>query len=132
MESIFAFAVFASTALGQGIFINSPAAGSKLKVGETITGFIQAMAEIGIAIGIQSCPATRPCPAPNEYLQNVLYSGPFAPEYHTGFYDQYQNFTLTVPDVTGPAQIGITRAFLVGAGWATTVGSIASNYTIVA
>ncbi|RAH85429.1 hypothetical protein BO86DRAFT_376433 [Aspergillus japonicus CBS 114.51] len=138
MKSTLALTAFATMALGQGIFINSPAAGTELQVGETITvqvargDYIQAMTEIGIAIGIQSCPDTRPCPPPNEYLQYVLYNGPYDPEYETGFYDQYQNFTVTVPDVTGPAQIGVSRAYLVGAGYLTVVGSTASNYTIVA
>ncbi|PYH48541.1 uncharacterized protein BP01DRAFT_353705 [Aspergillus saccharolyticus JOP 1030-1] len=138
MKSLITLAACATTALAQGIFINSPPANSQLQVGETITvqvargDYIQAMTEIGIAIGIQSCPDTRPCAPPNEYLQDLLYTGPFDPEYHTDFYDEYQNFTLTVPDVTGPAQIGVTRAYLVGAGYLTVVGSAASNYTIVA
>ncbi|OOF98991.1 hypothetical protein ASPCADRAFT_127572 [Aspergillus carbonarius ITEM 5010] len=135
MKSILPLALCATTTLAQGIYINSPAAGSQLTAGSSITvqvaryNFIQSVAEIGLGIGISSC--TNGCSDPTAALGTLGYNGGYDPEFGPGIHDQYENFTMTVPDITGPAQIGIVRAFLVGLGYTITIGSAVANVTIV-
>ncbi|PWY68983.1 hypothetical protein BO94DRAFT_628586 [Aspergillus sclerotioniger CBS 115572] len=127
--------LYTTTALSQGIYINSPAPGSQLSAGSSITvqvaryDFIQSVAEIGLGIGFSSC--TNGCPDPTASLGTLGYSGGYDPEFGPGIHDQYENFTMTVPETTGPAQIGVVRAFLVGLGYETTIGSAVANVTIV-
>ncbi|GKZ69930.1 hypothetical protein AnigIFM50267_005167 [Aspergillus niger] len=136
MKSILSLALYTATALAQGIYINSPAAGTELQAGETVTVqlvrpvFSENVAEIGIAIGIESCSGSSGCPDPDSEIGNLLYSGPYDPQ-SNGPPDPYENFTITVPDVTGPAQIGVVRPFLVGLSYEFVVGSAVTNVTIV-
>ncbi|RAK95673.1 uncharacterized protein BO80DRAFT_497561 [Aspergillus ibericus CBS 121593] len=135
MKSILPLTLYATTALAQGIYINSPAAGSQLQAGSSVTvqvaryDFIQSVAEIGLGIGIESC--TNGCPDPTGSLGTLVYNGGYDPQLGPGIHDEYQNFTITVPDTTGNVQIGIVRAFLVGLGYTVTIGSAVTNVTIV-
>ncbi|GLA72717.1 hypothetical protein AtubIFM55763_003602 [Aspergillus tubingensis] len=136
MKSILSLVLYTATALAQGIYIESPAAGTELKAGETITvqigrpGFPENIAEIGIAIGIESCSGSSGCTAPDSAIGNLLYSGPYDPQSNGPPYP-YENFTVTVPDVTGPAQIGVVRPYLVGLSYEFVVGTAVMNVTIV-
>ncbi|PYI11220.1 hypothetical protein BO78DRAFT_425754 [Aspergillus sclerotiicarbonarius CBS 121057] len=135
MKSILSLALCATTALAQGIYINSPAAGSQLTAGSSVTlqvaryNFIQSVAEVGLGVGIESC--TSGCPDPTGALGTLVYNGGYDPQLGPGIHDEYENFTITVPDTKGPAQIGIVRAFLVGLAYTITIGSAVTNVTIV-
>ncbi|KAE9394355.1 hypothetical protein BT96DRAFT_862911 [Gymnopus androsaceus JB14] len=122
----FVFLALASTSFiagaeAQGIVINHPTANTTLHQGVPFTvqisrpNHIQYAYEVGVAIGALAC--TSPCPDPESQLGDVLYTGPYNPQFH-GPGDQYQNFTVTIPQgsQTGSYQLGIIRFFLIGAG----------------
>ncbi|GKZ36207.1 hypothetical protein AbraIFM66950_007204 [Aspergillus brasiliensis] len=135
MKSILSLTLCAAIALAQGISIKSPAAGTELKAGENVTVqivrpiFIENVVEIGIAIGIEPCSESSGCPSPDSAIGNLLYSGAFDPQTN-GPGGQYENFTVTVPDLTGAAQIGVVRPFLVGDSYEFVVGTATTNVTI--
>ncbi|KOS18117.1 hypothetical protein ESCO_003294 [Escovopsis weberi] len=124
----FSLSYFAIGALAQGIYVASPPAGALLALGETFVvqvvrpNFILRATEIGLAIGLVSCP-NGTCPPPTSQLGSVLYHGPFDPQYH-GPGQQYENFTVQVPInfQPGPASIQVARFFLIGAGSTPTIG----------
>lgn len=64
--------------------------------------------EVGIAIGLHSC-GDSPCGADPDvanFLDPVLYAGPYNPQYREVGVQPYQNFTVTVPEYfyPGPPQ----------------------------
>ncbi|KAE9394353.1 hypothetical protein BT96DRAFT_194981 [Gymnopus androsaceus JB14] len=132
----FVLLALASTSLiagaeAQGIIINQPTAGTTLSQGVPFTvqisrpGNIEFAYEVGLAIGALAC--TSPCPDPESQIGDVLYTGPFDPEFH-GPGEQYQNFTVTIPEgvQTGSYQLGILRFYLIGAGPSATL----NEYTV--
>jgi hypothetical protein len=71
--------------------------------------------EIGIAIGISSCPSGI-CEAPDACLGAIVYSGPFKPAYHENKKSPFQTFELIIPSSMerGMAQLNVAHASLVG------------------
>ncbi|KAK2459978.1 hypothetical protein APHAL10511_007984 [Amanita phalloides] len=122
--------VCATVSVAQGVDIIHPKSGSRFALGHKFTvelvrnPHIQTATEIGIAIGVYSCPST-PCPPPDGALGYVMYAGPYHPESH-GVGPQYQNFTVTLPTNSyyrGKAQLNVVRAFLIGAGPGAALGT---------
>ncbi|KAJ7288008.1 hypothetical protein C8J57DRAFT_1706530 [Mycena rebaudengoi] len=119
--------LFVASAWGQASHIGLPTAGTTLQIGQTFTfqvvrpNSIQGSTEVGIAIGILSCPVsqTPTCPSPAGQLGTILYTGPFAPERHE-MAMIYENFTFVVPTdaflAPGRAQLAVARLHLIGAG----------------
>ncbi|RDB18469.1 hypothetical protein Hypma_000294 [Hypsizygus marmoreus] len=82
---------------------------------------LQGSTEVGIVIGLQSCPITNPfpCAPPNEQVGTILYKGKYKPKLHEQPGRPYQNFTVTIPDAdyfVGRAQLSVVRFHLIGAG----------------
>ncbi|KAG1759275.1 hypothetical protein EDD22DRAFT_906736 [Suillus occidentalis] len=71
--------------------------------------------EVAVVIGIQSCPGT-PCIAPADYMGQILYNGPFSPQYHETYNPPYENFTVQIPSsiASGTALLGVAHVTLVG------------------
>ncbi|KAJ7625293.1 hypothetical protein DFH06DRAFT_1229077 [Mycena polygramma] len=112
---------------GQRSFIGSPHPGDTLHFNKNFTlqlvrpNGLQSSTEIGIAIGLLSCPVSQGpvCPPPTSQLGTILFTGQFAPTRHTDN-TIYENFTLTVPNndflSAGRAQLAVVRLHLIGAG----------------
>lgn len=83
---------------------------------------LTASTEVAIVIGFLSCVGlnTPTCPPPSATIGNVLYNGPYDPEFHNNGSlpnkPPYQNFTVTIPASApaGPAQLSLTHLSLVG------------------
>jgi len=84
-----------------------------LNVQDTLTG----SEEIAIVIAIQSCPSGNCLPV-SEDMGTVLYEGPFNPQFGSGAYDPYEDFSVQLPASfpTGQAQLGLAHFSLVGVG----------------
>ncbi|KAL2831708.1 hypothetical protein BDW59DRAFT_139871 [Aspergillus cavernicola] len=123
MKTFAILASLAATALAQNVFVNLPE-GNELPAGGEVTiqvsrpNSLTGSREIGIAIGIQSCP-TNGCLPSTSVLGVELYTGLFQPDYHGtgGAGVPYENFTVTIPEdtVEGQAVVGVAHASLVGA-----------------
>lgn len=79
---------------------------------DTLTGSV----EVAVVIGIQSCPGT-PCIDPADYMGQILYNGPFDPQFHETTFYPYENFTVQIPSsiASGTALLGVVHVALVGA-----------------
>ncbi|KAJ6032725.1 hypothetical protein N7540_003457 [Penicillium herquei] len=122
MQFIVALAAFAGVALAQSTNIALPKAGTTVAAGsdlvvqierpDTLTG----SDEIAVAIGMVSCPSGT-CPSAGEALGTLLYHGAFDPEFNTGSYYPYENFTITVPSTfaAGNAQVNVAHLSTYGA-----------------
>jgi hypothetical protein len=71
--------------------------------------------EVAVVIGIQSCPGA-PCIAPADYMGQILYNGPFNPQFHEAYNPPYENFTVQIPSsiASGTALLGVAHVTLVG------------------
>jgi len=71
--------------------------------------------EVAVVIGLQSCPGT-PCIAPADFMGQILYNGPFNPQYHETYNPPYENFTIQIPSniATGTALLGVAHVTLIG------------------
>ncbi|KAF8844284.1 hypothetical protein BDN67DRAFT_978188 [Paxillus ammoniavirescens] len=114
-------ALFVSTALAQGITIVSPAPGSTVTSGSSITVqvgtdiFIENLETIGIAIGLQSCPNGSGCSTADQGIGTILYMGLFDPLLGPEYNGLYQDFTVTIPSSTpvGQANLAVADFYLV-------------------
>ncbi|KAG6829721.1 hypothetical protein H0H92_003680 [Tricholoma furcatifolium] len=112
---------FAAMAMAQGNQISLPAAGAKIKGGSnTVVRFQRFngptyLQEVGIAIAFLSC-GSSPCDQSLDRLGTVLYAGSYNPTAH-GAGGTYEDFTVTIPDTKGPAQLGIGHYFVVGVSY---------------
>ncbi|KAL2826703.1 hypothetical protein BDW59DRAFT_145056 [Aspergillus cavernicola] len=121
MKTFVILTTLAATALAQNVYVDLPG-GPELIAGDEVTiqvqrpNFLSGSREIGIAIGIQSCP-TEPCIPSESSLGTELYNGSFNPEYHENAIPPYENFTVTIPEgtATGNAIVGVAHASIVGA-----------------
>ena len=78
----------------------------------TLTG----STEVGISIQLHHCTQT-PCEDIGIWLGNLLYAGPYNPQFGPGFFGEpQQNFTVTIPDSfpSGPALLSVGHANVVG------------------
>ncbi|KAF9220108.1 hypothetical protein BS17DRAFT_353969 [Gyrodon lividus] len=123
MKSIFSLALFAAAALAQNAAIGLPKQGQSISPGSNLTVQVQrpnsltGSEEVAVVIGFQSCPS-GPCISPADYMGQILYNGPFSPQYHEFYNPPYQNFTVQVPSTAakGTALIGVAHVTLIGAG----------------
>ncbi|KAJ7625298.1 hypothetical protein DFH06DRAFT_742267 [Mycena polygramma] len=111
----------------QASHIGSPLPGTTLHFNKNFTlqlvrpNSIEGSTEVGIAIGLLSCPTTEEavCPSPFGQLGEILFIGQFDPTIRSGGVF-YENFTLTVPSAdffsAGRAQLAVARLHLIGAG----------------
>ncbi|KAF8442064.1 hypothetical protein L210DRAFT_3398358 [Boletus edulis BED1] len=115
--SLFATATFAqNAALGLPMFNQTVNPGSDLIVQVQRPNSLTGSEEVAVVIGLQSC-SNRPCTPPSDFLGNILYNGPFKPQYHEQYLPPYQNFTVQIPSTaSGTALIGVAHITLVGAG----------------
>ncbi|KIK55995.1 hypothetical protein GYMLUDRAFT_62273 [Collybiopsis luxurians FD-317 M1] len=121
-------------AAAQGILIETPAPNSTLSLNEPFVvqiarpSHIESAIEVGLAIGVVSCP----CGAdPESKMGYVLYAGPFNPQFHEPGLP-YQNFTLTLPTgLTGSVQLNVLRFYLIGAGPSATLNEYSVPLTVV-
>ncbi|KAI0755326.1 hypothetical protein C8Q80DRAFT_1093760 [Daedaleopsis nitida] len=129
MKSFFALAALAASALAQNINIGAPAdlstvsPGSEINVmvvrPNTLTGSV----EIAVVIGMWPCAGADghgTCAEQDvsDILGNVLYNGPFHPQYQEGAQGlpPHQNFTVTVPQhFTSQASLAVAHFAIVGA-----------------
>ncbi|KAL4784899.1 hypothetical protein BJX76DRAFT_356635 [Aspergillus varians] len=139
MKPFAILASLAATALAQNAFVNLPD-GDQLPAGDQVTvqvtrpNSLTGSREIGVAIGLQSCP-TSPCQPSDSVLGVALYTGSFNPQYHgsSGAGVPYENFTVTIPEDTprGRAVVGVAHAALVGAVSGPLFEVVTANATIV-
>lgn len=105
----------------QSAFINLPAPGSDITAGANFTVQIglpdnlTGSKEIAIVIALQSCP-TGNCLPVSEDMGTILYAGPFNPQFGSGAFIPYEDFSVQVPAsfATGQAQLGLAHFNLVG------------------
>ncbi|KAF8075234.1 hypothetical protein FPV67DRAFT_1446176 [Lyophyllum atratum] len=116
---------FLGASNAQRSFIGSPLNGATVTSGCNVVvqvvrpNSIQGSIEVGIVIGLQSCPVsdpTRPCLPPSQAVGAVLFKGTFNPVLHEQPGRPYQNFTVTIPNFLGKAQLSVSRFHLIGAG----------------
>ncbi|KAG6832763.1 hypothetical protein H0H87_000416 [Tephrocybe sp. NHM501043] len=109
----------------QRSFISSPSEGTDVTRGSQIVvqvvrpNSIQGSIEVGMVIGLQSCPVTNPypCAPPQQQVGSVLFSGQFNPVLHEQPGRPYENFTVMIPDTdyfSGRAQLSVDRFHLIG------------------
>ncbi|KAJ7134908.1 hypothetical protein C8R44DRAFT_977387 [Mycena epipterygia] len=132
ISSILTFCTFyIATVWAQATELGSPLPGAILQFNTNFTVqlilpiSIEGSIDVGIAIGLLSCPTSEEatCPPPADELGDVLFVGPFNPTLHP-MAMFYENFTVTVPSEgfpVGRAQLTIARFHLVGAGATPTV-----------
>ncbi|EKM52099.1 uncharacterized protein PHACADRAFT_165414 [Phanerochaete carnosa HHB-10118-sp] len=121
----------AATCLAQNIVINIPAANSTVSPGQWVTvevdkpGAQSPSTEVALVLSMAPCPSvgcTDPSYNPSNQLGQILYNGPYNPQYHpeTGVgKPQYQNFSIEVPtSFTSGENIALiaTHINLIGAG----------------
>ncbi|KAK2459287.1 hypothetical protein APHAL10511_008708 [Amanita phalloides] len=116
--------ILSTVAFGQGVVVSYPPAGTSVKRGDHIRvqidrpDSLSSSFEIGVGIAIAPC-GTRPCFLPEDFMGYVLYHGGYNPVLINGRgLTLVQNFSVEVPSTfpTGPAQLNIAHATLIGAG----------------
>ncbi|KAH7910767.1 hypothetical protein BJ138DRAFT_1152240 [Hygrophoropsis aurantiaca] len=120
-KSILTIPLFAALALAQGAVIGYPPQGTSVAPGSSLIVQVERpntlsnSEEVAVVIGVQSC-ATQPCVSPAGDMGQILYNGPFAPQYHESGTPPYQNFTVQIPSTlaSGTALIGVAHFTLVG------------------
>ncbi|KIP06184.1 hypothetical protein PHLGIDRAFT_36040 [Phlebiopsis gigantea 11061_1 CR5-6] len=129
------FAVLASlvaACLAQNVAISAPPGNSTIFPGEWITvevdkpNALSPSTEVALVLSIARCPAygcTSPQYDPSSILGNILYNGPYNPQYHPEDpikgKPQYQNFSVEIPPtLTAGEQVALigTHLNLIGAG----------------
>lgn len=123
IKSLLSLALLAASALAQGATIGYPPQGLSVSPGSSLTVQVERYnsltnsEEVAVVIGIQSCPKT-PCISPAGYMGQILYNGPFNPQYHETYNPPYENFTVQIPSsiASGTALLGVAHVTLVGAG----------------
>ncbi|KAJ7801693.1 hypothetical protein B0H14DRAFT_2464680 [Mycena olivaceomarginata] len=117
LASLTLSAALATTAFAQTILIQSPVNGTTVQAGSNITvevvqrGSLTPLVQVALAIGLGS-PNSAPAIG-----GNILYSGPFDPEFqNTGITNlPGQNFTVTIPASTpaGLMSLNVARFDLI-------------------
>ncbi|TCD68509.1 hypothetical protein EIP91_010565 [Steccherinum ochraceum] len=133
-KSILALIALATSAYAQNAVIASPSAGSTLRKGQSFTveiarpEFPAPSKDVSVVIGLQTCVLTdgsnsTDCSVLTQTFGFLLYSGDYTPTGHPdapqGTFEDYQNFTFTVPTniPTGQAQVKAAHLYLTGAGF---------------
>lgn len=78
---------------------------------DTLTG----SEEVAVVVGFQSCSPTG-CLNPADYMGQILYNGPFNPQFHEPTNPPYENFTVQVPTsaTPGSALLEVVHVTLIG------------------
>ncbi|KIM51714.1 hypothetical protein SCLCIDRAFT_142654 [Scleroderma citrinum Foug A] len=116
--------LFATVACAQSAVIGYPPNGYTVSPGASLTVQVQhpnsltGSEEVAVVIGFQSCRANG-CISPSSYMGQILYNGPFDPQYQESMTPPYKNFTVQVPSsaAAGTALIGVVHVMLIGAGY---------------
>ncbi|KIM57491.1 hypothetical protein SCLCIDRAFT_130440 [Scleroderma citrinum Foug A] len=119
-----ALLLLAAVACAQSVVIGYPPNGYTVSPGASLTVQIQrsnsltGSEEVAIVIGFQSC-GTNGCISPSSFMGQILYNGPFDPQYHESMTPPYENFTVQVPSsaAAGTALIGVVHVTLIGASY---------------
>jgi len=121
------FSIFATLSLAQSVQIGAPARGATYRPGHRITvevdrpDSLEGSDEVAVVIALFPCESATSCPGPENELGDILYNGPYNPQFHNvpGLPPKppHQNFTVTVPDTfpSGSAQLGVVHLCLTGA-----------------
>jgi hypothetical protein len=138
LVSFLTFASFTVSAVfAQGIQIAYPTPNTSVTHGSNITitvvkpDTIDTDISVGLTIGMLQC--TSPCPDPTQELGAVLYAGAFNPQFppsSASNHQPQQNFTVTVPNFSGPVQLAAIHYALVGAGPSSTLQSTVEALTV--
>ncbi|KAG2135182.1 uncharacterized protein EDB93DRAFT_1171184 [Suillus bovinus] len=123
MKLVLSLALFAVSAFAQSAAIGYPPQGLSVSPGSNMTVQVErpdsltGSEEVAVVIGIQSCPGS-PCISPADYMGQILYNGPFDPQFHETYLPPYDNFTVQIPSsiANGTALLGVAHVTLVGAG----------------
>jgi len=125
LATLSSFVLFVATVKAQASFIRLPTQGTTVQwyqnvVVQVVRPFsLQGSQEVGLAIGLFSCPNETPCKPPTEEMGAVLFRGPYDPQLHEMPGRPYQNYTVTIPPLyflQGRALLTVTRFHLIGAG----------------
>lgn len=116
--------LLAAVACAQTAVIGYPPNGYIISPGASLTVQVQrpnsltGSEEVAVVIGFQSC-GTNGCISPSDYMGQILYNGPYDPQYHEPTTPPYENFTVQVPSSAsaGTALIGVAHVTLIGAGY---------------
>ncbi|KAH9480686.1 hypothetical protein JR316_0007286 [Psilocybe cubensis] len=114
------------SAYAQGAVLSYPRDGDKFHAGSKFTvevdrpNSLSGSTEVGVVIAVNSC-NNGPCAPPTAILGQILYNGPFNPQYQAsavGYQTPGQNFSVTLPsDISkGPASLNVFHVALIGAG----------------
>ncbi|RDX50203.1 hypothetical protein OH76DRAFT_1349251 [Lentinus brumalis] len=99
-------AASAASSLAQSINIGAPAEWTAVTQGRNLTVRVDKpltmgnSVEVGIAIGLHPC-GDNPCAANPDvanFIDPLLYVGPYDPQYREVGLQPYQNFTVTIPE----------------------------------
>ncbi|KAF5317566.1 hypothetical protein D9619_013213 [Psilocybe cf. subviscida] len=94
--------------------------GEKLLVEVDRPNSLSGSTEVAIVIALNSCHNTTCVSPPDAILGNILYNGPYKPQFHSDAVGKppHQNFTVTVPSTIekGNAQLVVYHVALIGAG----------------
>lgn len=109
----------------QNAVIGYPPDGHSVSPGDNLTVQIQrpntltSSEEVAVVIGLQTCAASGGvCASPEYMMGQILYNGPFDPQYRDPTSAPYENFTVQIPSgmEKGLAQIGVIHLTLIAAG----------------
>ncbi|KAI6043337.1 hypothetical protein EDC04DRAFT_2866349 [Pisolithus marmoratus] len=112
-------------AFAQNAVIGYPPDGHTVSPGNNLTVQIQrpntltSSEEVAVVIGLQTCATSGgACASPEYMMGQILYNGPFDPQYHGPTTPPYENFTVQIPSSVGkgPAKIGVIHLTLISAG----------------
>ncbi|KAF8832052.1 hypothetical protein HHX47_DHR1000933 [Lentinula edodes] len=113
-----------SAVVAQSAQIGAPQTGSSVVAGSNFTVMIErpnslsSSQEVSIVIGLAPCGETE-CPDPKSELGEILYQGPFNPQYATppDSLPPHQNYSLQVPAsfAVGRATLAVAHLSLIGA-----------------
>ncbi|KAG1725702.1 uncharacterized protein EDB91DRAFT_1167562 [Suillus paluster] len=137
MKSVLSLALLAVSAFAQNAAIGYPPQGLSVSPGSSLTvqverpNTLSSTEEVAVVIGLQSCPGT-PCIDPADFMGQILYNGPFNPQYQGPLGPPYQNFTVQIPSsiASGTALLGVAHVALIGAGFSPSLETLNRTITI--
>ncbi|KAF7353314.1 hypothetical protein MSAN_01519400 [Mycena sanguinolenta] len=131
LASLAMCAALATTAFSEAISIQSPADGTTVQAGSSLTveviqhNSLSNFVEVGLAIGL-GAPNIAPGIGPN-----ILYNGPWDPQPQNNAV--LQNFTVTIPSSTptGLMSLNVAHFFMVGVDLFPTTGTVNITLNVV-
>ncbi|KAI6040566.1 hypothetical protein EDC04DRAFT_2602353 [Pisolithus marmoratus] len=121
-------------AFAQNAVIGYPPDGHTVSPGNNLTNTLTSSEEVAVVIGLQTCAASGgACASPEYMMGQILYNGPFDPQYHGPTTAPYENFTVQIPSSVGkgPAQIGVIHLTLISAGPFPMMEALNKSITVV-